>query len=556
MPGFRVLGEGIISWAYRAAQRFQWWQNDTRDPQVRVGPAALLQTYLKPSVLDGDAPRLEDTGHTLNLITIKREMELPTDFARFRAIWPGPIFEFKPDYKGEPLTDIRVINECLSLAAGRAPEYTENQEPLDVLNWARIACVQLITRPVTEWGGVVASNQIPCFKGSSEGSMALALKAHLAGWIKRNGGDGPLKFEYNEVEDDEVADDLNEFPLRPLRRRIDLHVEGMGDYEVESMKGSGPMESFYHKKIFSRVKKDTRFSLIVPTEAILWAGPYLSDLAHHLTKKSGSVLVPSSDGGFLDIGGKPLVAHPLDELRPNERVEPGNAVPTASEGPIRLENVAGYVNVRCRIDELIIWPEKNRKRLRPASRTSGVLFFGPPGCGKSRWARAIAGELEQEVRLLAPSDLRGRYLGWGQIMIREQFDWLAENDKRMVIIDELDAIARSRRHSQVHSDDQASVNELLVQIDRVLGLGRLLAATTNFVDSMDDAVMRSGRFGRFIPVPPPNAHESVEIVAYYLKRLADQSDTQRTSNVRFPEQDRLAAIIEPLYEEYREDQKF
>ena len=48
-------------------------------------------------------------------------------------------------------------------------------------------------------------------------------------------------------------------------------------------------------------------------------------------------------------------------------------------------------------------------------------------------------------------------------MIREQFDWLAENDKRMLVIDELDAIARSRQESQMHSDEKASVNELLVQ---------------------------------------------------------------------------------------------
>ena len=164
--------------------------------------------------------------------------------------------------------------------------------------------------------------------------------------------------------------------------------------------------------------------------------------------------------------------------------------------------------------------------LRPTSRSSGMLFFGPPGCGKSRWARAIAGELEQEVRLLAPSDLRGPYIGWGQIMIREQFDWLAENDRRMLVIDELDAIARSRQESQMHSDEKACVNELLVQLDRVLSLGRLMVATTNFIGSMDDAVMRSGRFGRFIPVPPPDMRESIAIVDYYLRRL-DAGDRSR-----------------------------
>jgi len=76
---------------------------------------------------------------------------------------------------------------------------------------------------------------------------------------------------------------------------------------------------------------------------------------------------------------------------------------------------------------LIIWPEKNRPRNRSQSRSSGILFFGPPGCGKSRLARAIAGELDQEPRLLSPSDLRGAYLGWGQILVREHFDWVAES---------------------------------------------------------------------------------------------------------------------------------
>ena len=316
------------------------------------------------------------------------------------------------------------------------------------------------------------------------------------------------------------------------------------------------MESFYHRKIFCRVKNGTPFFLIVPSEAILWAGPYLSDLAHHLSESSGRVMVPSADGAFLEISGKQLVAHQIERPSPLERVDPRNAETTVSELPIRLDDVAGYEEVKRRIDELIIWPEKHGKVLRPASRSSGILFFGPPGCGKSRWARAIAGELEQEVRLLAPSDLRGPYVGWGQIMIREQFDWLAENDKRMLVIDELDAVARSRQEFQMHSDEKACVNELLVQLDRVLSLGRLMVATTNFIGSMDDAVMRSGRFGRFIPVPPPDLQESIAILYYYLRRLELGSMQCRTFKIHVPDKDGLEAIIEPLCRENRERAKF
>jgi hypothetical protein len=548
--------EGLLGWAYRSAQRFCWSQgNSTEDTRIRVGPAALLHTYLKPSALDSEVPRLADLTHDLNLITIKSELELPTDFTRLSAIWPGPVFEFKPDYKGAPSADIQSINQCLLLAAGTAPRDEADLSPLSMLNWARTAYTQLMTRPITEWGGVVTSNDIPRFKGSNESSTTLALKAHLAGWVKRTRDDAVLAFEFSENEDDEAVDETIGAPVFPKARRIDLFVKGLGCFEVESMRGSGPMESFYHRKIFSRVKKDASFFLIVPTDAILWAGPYLSDLAYHLSEKNGRVLVPSVDSAFLEIVGKPLVAHPIERPHPLERVDPGSSEATATERPIRLEDVAGYATVRCRIDQLIIWPEKHRKMLRPTSRSSGVLFFGPPGCGKSRWARAIAGELEQEVRLLAPSDLRGPYLGWGQIMIREQFDWLAENDKRMLIIDELDAVARSRQEFQMHSDEKACVNELLVQMDRVLGLGRLMVATTNFIGSMDDAVMRSGRFGRFIPVPPPDLDESIAIVNYYLRRLDIGSD-RMAFRIRVPDKDCLEAIIEPLYNSNRASAKF
>ncbi len=543
--------EGIIAWAFRTAQRFQGYPENTGSVgEVRVGSVALLHRYLKPTVLDSgsDALRLLDEPHRLNLITIKRELELPTDFARLSAVWPGPVFEFKPEYKDKPLADIQSINQCLSLVAGVAPDAGTQGDPLSVLNWAKMSYAQLMTKPVTAWGGVLSSRHVPQFKGSNESSAALALKAHLANWVQTK-PNASLQFEYSEDDEEEAREE------RSLRswRRIDLHVDGVGIFEIESMRGSGPMELFYHKKIFSRLRDDNPFRLIVPNEAILWAGPFLSDLAHHLCAKNAHVLIPSTDRSFLEIRGKQLAPLPQVLLPPEERSATGVQGEAVSERLIRLQDVAGYQVVQDQIRELITWPEKHRWLLRPASRSSGVLFFGPPGCGKSRWARAIAGELEQEVRLLAPSDLRGPYIGWGQIMIREQFDWLAENDKRMLIIDELDAVARSRHETQMHSDDKASVNELIVQMDRVLRLGRLIVATTNFIGSMDDAVLRSGRFGHFIPVPPPDLDESIAILAFYLKRLDDPSVSDRKLRVQVPEPASLTAIVEPRYNQNLEN---
>jgi hypothetical protein len=219
------------------------------------------------------------------------------------------------------------------------------------------------------------------------------------------------------------------------------------------------MEAFYHQKVFARLKKnDGTFNLVVPSEAILWAGPYLADLAHHIGSR-GHVLVPGAGNTFLQLKPKPFGEQEA-EPAPRRPPKTGDRPPHPRlDGEIKLSQVVGYKNVCQHVSDWIIWPEQHRGAFRNSC-SSGILFFGPPGCGKSRLARAIAGELDQHVRLLSPSDLRGAYIGWGQI--REQFDWVAENERRMLVIDELDAVARSRRtHFDMHSDEKEAVDRFI-----------------------------------------------------------------------------------------------
>lgn len=555
--------EGLMTWAYCCAQEFERSSaGESREVQVRLGTPPLLHSYLAPTALDDYARALCESPHSMNLVALKRESDLPVDFERLRAIWPVLLFQFKPH---PPISlgdaNVSALVSLLLLVAGDHSALSQSLCPLRTLLWSKECCAQLLTQASLGVGRLFAETVPEKFRGSNEGAKALALKARLLAWISSVEGAGRVSFE--ECEEDE-QDGLEYEGWHRHVQRVDMLVESLGRFEVETMLSSGPIEWFYHRKVFSRIQPVAKpLWLVLPNDSLLWAGPYMADLAHYLGKRGGHVLVPAANNeGFVEIEGKALEPEQVDvEVQFDQLVHSvgfGKRETPLPEAAIRLSDVAGYGNVRDLIVKDIIWPEKHRRFLVPSSRSSGILFFGPPGCGKSRLARAIAGELEQEVRLLYPSDLRGPYIGWGQIMIREQFNWLADSEQRMLIIDEIDATARSRREhgGGMHSDEKANVNELLTQLDRVLRLGRLVAGTTNFIESLDDAVLRSGRFGRFIPVPPPDVDEAAAILNYYLQQLRTCGTAEGRTGMNIPDPCSIKPLLEPLFLENIEEDRF
>ena len=537
--------EGVLSWAYRSAQRFVR-QGDFEPPyRIQTGPGALLQAYLTPSALEGERPRLRDQPRSLNLICIRSDREMPVDFLRLRALWPGPIFEFTPSSSQLAREDVRALRTLLLGIGGRPDIELVQLSPLRLLVWAREAADQLLTRGSARISAFLASGDATRLRGSNETGTALALKAHVAHWARLVRPAADVQFEVKELEDQE------NWEGNSIVSRIDIVLDGDERFEIETLYGSGPMEGFCHRKVFSRVKAKGRLSVVVPNDALLWAGPFLADIAHCLGNR-GRVLVPADDGGFLVLGGAALapqdVATEALETAVATDLEPRKERPK-SNSTLKLGDVAGYPELHRRLQQTVLWPEKYLMLLPGLSRSPGILLFGPPGCGKSRVARALAGELDQEVRLLAPSDLRGEYIGWGQIRVREQFDWLIERDRRMLVLDELDAVARSRRdRGGMHSDEKATVNELLVQLDRASQHRRIVVGTTNYVGSLDDAVIRSGRFGVFIPVPPPDVPAATKILAYYLRQLADAQAEQALKLVT-PSEDSFAPLLTDVFAE-------
>ncbi len=188
---------------------------------------------------------------------------------------------------------------------------------------------------------------------------------------------------------------------------------------------------------------------------------------------------------------------------------------------VTFNDVAGMEEVKEELEEVVAFlrePEKFRGLGAKIPR--GVLLVGPPGCGKTLLARAVAGEAGVSFFYMSGSDFVEMFVGVGASRVRDLFDQAKQNAPAIVFIDELDAVGRLRGAGLGggHDEREQTLNALLVEMD---GFDPnddiILLAATNRPDVLDPALLRPGRFDRHIVVPNPNVAEREAILRIYTK---------------------------------------
>jgi len=157
----------------------------------------------------------------------------------------------------------------------------------------------------------------------------------------------------------------------------------------------------------------------------------------------------------------------------------------------------------------------------------GVLLYGPPGCGKTLLAKAVAGEVRATFIRLAASELAQKFVGEGARIVREVFKLAKRKAPAIVFIDELDAIGAKRVDVGTSGEREIhrTLSQLLVEIDGFDPLDKVkIMAATNRVDIIDPALLRPGRFDRLIEVPPPDVTGRYEIFKIHTSKMALASD--------------------------------
>ncbi len=156
----------------------------------------------------------------------------------------------------------------------------------------------------------------------------------------------------------------------------------------------------------------------------------------------------------------------------------------------------------------------------------GVLLEGPPGCGKTLLARAVAGETDAKFYLVSASEFVEMFVGVGAARVRDMFETAAKEAPAVIFIDELDAVGRKRGSGigAAHDEREQTLNQILVCMDGFESHDRVVViAATNRADILDPALLRPGRFDRRIEVPALDREQRAEVLAIHTrtKKLAD-----------------------------------
>ncbi|MDB5098238.1 MAG: ATP-dependent metalloprotease FtsH [Cyanobacteria bacterium RYN_339] len=150
----------------------------------------------------------------------------------------------------------------------------------------------------------------------------------------------------------------------------------------------------------------------------------------------------------------------------------------------------------------------------------GILLVGPPGTGKTLLAKAIANEAGVPFFSLSGSDFNEVFIGVGASRIRKLYAEARKHKTAIVFIDEIDALARARNASPYGQENATTLNAFLVELD---GFGRegtiITIGATNLEDSLDQALLRPGRFDRKIHVGLPSLEGRKAILEHYARRV-------------------------------------
>ncbi|XP_076749953.1 SPG7 matrix AAA peptidase subunit, paraplegin [Xylocopa sonorina] len=229
-------------------------------------------------------------------------------------------------------------------------------------------------------------------------------------------------------------------------------------------------------------------------------------------------------GAFFMLLRHPLIKNKFNILTDLKKAKFTLIDPFAGKG-VRFKDVAGLKEAKVEVMEFVDYlknPERYKKL--GAKVPKGALLLGPPGCGKTLLAKAVATESNVPFLSMNGSEFIEVIGGLGAARVRHLFAEARKRAPSIIYIDEIDAIGKKRSESYTqfsNSESERTLNQLLVEMDGMTTAEDIIIlASTNRADVLDKALLRRGRFDRHILIDFPTLEERIQIFEYHLQSLS------------------------------------
>ena len=212
-----------------------------------------------------------------------------------------------------------------------------------------------------------------------------------------------------------------------------------------------------------------------------------------------------------------------DFVKATNLIEPSAMREVMVEIPdIFWEDIGGLEDLKQELREAVEWPLKYPKLFEKAGirPLNGILLFGPPGCGKTLLAKAIATESRSNFIAIKGPEIYSKWVGESERAVREIFRKARQAAPSIIYFDEIDAISSGRGNYEGTHTFASIVNQILVEMDGIENRkGIVIIASTNRPDIVDPAFLRPGRFDRLIFVEAPDLESRLKILEVHTKSM-------------------------------------
>jgi transitional endoplasmic reticulum ATPase len=260
-----------------------------------------------------------------------------------------------------------------------------------------------------------------------------------------------------------------------------------------------------------------------------------ADIAELCTEAAMQCIREKMD--LIDVESETIDAELLDSLAVNQdhfryalhECDPSSLRTTTVEIPdVSWDDIGGLEDVKRECRELVSYPVEHPEKFEKfgMSPSRGVLFYGPPGCGKTLMAKAIANECQTNFISVKGPELLTMWFGESEANVREVFDKARQAAPCVLFFDELDSIAQKRGGNPGDSGAADRVmNQLLTEMDGFSSRQDVFfIGATNRPDILDNALIRPGRLDQLIYIPMPDYESRLAILRATLRKSPVSSD--------------------------------